>query len=133
MGVDVYKVYAKISEFGYITSVNSSAFLSDVSGWTEIDNGTGDKYHHAQGNYFPKPIMTEGGAYQYKLVNGKPVECTESEIQEQEEANKPLQEPSLDDRVTGLEETATTQEESIRNLQLASVETYELLLTIMGV
>lgn len=133
MEVDVYKVYAKISEFGYITSVNSSAFLSDTTGWTEIGQGTGDKYHHAQGNYLPGPLMTMGGAYRYKLVNGKPVECTSEEIQEQEEANKPLQTPSLDDRVTGLEEAATEQETSIRDLQLASVETYELLLTIMEV
>ena len=130
---DEYIVYVKLDESGHITVLHSSAFLSDLTGWTEIDCGTGDKYHHAQGNYFPLPIMTAGGAYRYKLVNGKPVECTSEEIQEQEEANKPLQTPSLDDRVTGLEEAATEQETSIRDLQLASVETYELLLTIMEV
>lgn len=128
-----YIVYAKVNESGYIADINSSAFLSDLSGWTEIDCGSGDKYHHAQGNYLPGPLMTEGGAYRYKLVNSKVIECTPEEIQEQEEANKPLQEPSIDDRVKGLEEAATEQEESIRNLQLASVETYELLLTIMEV
>lgn len=128
-----YIVYVKINSVGYITAVNSSAFLTDTSGWTEIDRGSGDKYHHAQGNYFPLPLMTEDGAYRYKLVDGKPVECSPEEIQAQEEANKPLQEPSIDDRVKGLEEAATTQEESIRNLQLASVETYELLLSIMEV
>ena len=126
-------VCVKTSETGYITEVNSSAFLQDLSDWTEIDSGNGDKYHHAQGNYFPQPIRTMGGAYRYKLVDGKPVECTSEEIREQEEANKPLQEPGIDDRVKGLEEAATTQEESIRNLQLASVETYELLLQMMGV
>lgn len=129
-----YQVFVKTNNIGgYITAINSSAFLSDLTDWTEIDCGTGDKYHHAQGNYLPGPLMTMGGAYRYKLVNGKPVECTSEEIQEQEEANKPLQTPSLDDRVTGLEEAATEQETSIRDLQLASVETYELLLTIMGV
>lgn len=128
-----YIVYVTVNDAGYITAVNSSDFISDTTGWTEIDRGTGDKYHHAQGNYLPGPLMTMGGAYRYKLVNGKPVECTSEEIQEQEEANKPLQEPSVDDRVKGLEEAATEQETSIRDLQLASVETYELLLTIMGV
>lgn len=128
-----YIVYVKTNEVGYITAINSSAFLADPSGWTQIDSGAGDQYHHAQGNYFALPIMTHGGAYRYKLINGKPVECTSEEIQEQEEANKPLQTPSLDDRVTGLEEAATEQETSIRDLQLASVETYELLLTIMEV
>lgn len=131
--MEEYVVYVRANEPGYITAINSSAFLNDLTGWTKIDQGYGDKYHHAQGNYLPGPLMTDGGAYRYKLVNGKPVECTSEEIQEQEEANKPLQTPSLDDRVTGLEEAATEQETSIRDLQLASVETYELLLTIMGV
>ena len=103
MEVDVYKVYAKISEFGYITSVNSSAFLSDATGWTEIGQGTGDKYHHAQGNYLPGPLMTMGGAYRYKLVNGKPVECTLEEIQEQEKANQPEPGLSQEDRIKALE------------------------------
>lgn len=128
-----YIVYAKVNDSGYITAVNSSAFLSDISGWTEIDRGTSDKYHHAQGNYFPLPLVTDGGAYRYKLSDGKPMECTESEIREQEEANKPLQEPSIDDRVKGLEEAATEQETSIRNLQVATIETYEMLLKLMGV
>lgn len=78
-----YIVYAKVNESGYIADINSSAFLSDLSGWTEIDCGSGDKYHHAQGNYLPGPLMTEGGAYRYKLAGGKPVECTPEEIQGQ--------------------------------------------------
>lgn len=85
-----YIVYVKPNTNGYITAVNSSAFLTDLTDWEEIDRGYGDKYHHAQGNYFEKPIMTMGGAYQYKKVNGKPVECTEEEIREQEEARKPV-------------------------------------------
>lgn len=78
-----YIVYVKINPAGYITAVNSSAFLTDLTGWTEIDCGSGDKYHHAQGNYFPLPLMTEDGAYRYKLAGGKPVECTPEEIQGQ--------------------------------------------------
>ena len=78
-----YIVYVKINSVGYITAVNSSAFLTDTSGCTEIDRGSGDKYHHAQGNYFPLPLMTEDGAYRYKLADGKPVECTPEEIQGQ--------------------------------------------------
>lgn len=84
-----YKVYVKPNESGHITDVNSSAFLSDVTGWVAIDSGYGDKYHHAQGNYFPQSIMTMGGAYRYKLVDGAPMECTAEEIAEQETANKP--------------------------------------------
>ena len=83
-----YIVYAKINSSGYITAVNSSAFLLDTDGWTEIDSGYGDRYHHAQGNYLPKPIITDSGAYRYKLVGRRVTECSESEILEQEAAAK---------------------------------------------
>lgn len=81
-----YIVYVRPNESGYITDVNSSAFLTDSTGWVEIDRGYGDRYHHAQGNYFQQPIYTMGGAYRYKLVNGIPVECTAEEIVKQEKA-----------------------------------------------
>lgn len=79
-------VYVRPNENGYITAVNSSAFLTDTSGWVEIDSGYGDKYHHAQSNYFHQPIWTDGGVYRYKLADGVCVECTPEEIREQEEA-----------------------------------------------
>ena len=100
--MEKYTVYVKVNESGYITAVNSSAFLNDFTGWTEIDQGQGDKYHHAQGNYLPGPLMTDGGAYRYKLVNGKPVECTSEEIQEQETANQPEPTPSIPEEVEAL-------------------------------
>ena len=89
-----YIVYVKPNENDYITAVNSSAFLTDTTGWVQIDSGNGDKYHHAQGNYFPQPIRTMGGAYRYKLVDGKPVECTAEEIAEQEAALQPEPTPA---------------------------------------
>ena len=85
----MYKVYVKPDDSGYITAVNSSEFLTDTAGWVEIDRGYGDRYHHAQGNYFPLPIITDGGAYRYQLVNGKPAECTPEEIAQQEAALDP--------------------------------------------
>lgn len=88
-----YTVYAKTNHNGYITAVNSSAFLPATTGWTQIDQGYGDKYHHAQGNYFPLPIITEGGAYRYKLVDGKPAECTAEDIAQQEAMIQPPPKP----------------------------------------
>lgn len=95
----MYKVYVKTNYDGYIVSINSDGFLTNLDGWTEIDSGTGDKYHHAQGNYFPKPIMTEGGAYQYKMVSGKPLECSVEEIAEQEKALLTVETPSQLDMI----------------------------------
>ena len=75
-----YIVYVKIDENNRIIDINSSAFVSDVLAWTEIDSGEGDRFHHAQGNYFPKPLTTPEGYYRYKYDNGNVVERSEDEI-----------------------------------------------------
>lgn len=103
-----YIVYIKVNSSGLIIDCNSSAFLTDLTGWIEIDEGSGDKYHHAQGNYFNSPLYTDGGAYRYKLMNGKPVECTAEEIAEQEEANKPEPTPTPEERIAQLEDENRT-------------------------
>lgn len=97
-------VYVRVNEKGYIISINSSGFLTDVSGWIKIDEGVGDKYRHAQGNYFSHPILTDGGGYRYKLVDGAPQECTQEEIQEQEDANRLEPTLSQEERIQILEE-----------------------------
>lgn len=89
METEIYSVYVQTDGAARIVSINSSEFLDDTTGWVQIDEGTGDKYHHAQGNYFPLPIVTEGGAYRYKLADGVAVECTAEEIAEQEAALQP--------------------------------------------
>lgn len=76
----MYKVYVKTDDTGRIVLVNSDAFLPDTKDWTQIDEGDGDSFHHAQGNYLPKPLMTMQSIYQYKLVGGKVVERTAAEI-----------------------------------------------------
>ena len=78
---DTYKVYVKTDENGVITAVNSSAFLTDTTGWTEIDEGTGDRFHHAQSNYLPEGLMDERGVYNYKLADGAPVLRTDEDKQ----------------------------------------------------
>ena len=47
-----YKVYVSLQD-GYITSINSEIFLSqeEIQTMTEIDQGQGDKYAHAQRQY----------------------------------------------------------------------------------
>lgn len=64
------RVFMKTDSKNRITDINSEIFISDLSGWVEIDSGDGDKFAHAQGNYFPKPIMDENDIYRYKFENG---------------------------------------------------------------
>lgn len=112
MEMKPYIVYINTGDANRITAVNSSAFLTDTTGWVQIDSGNGDKYHHAQGNYFPLPIITDGGAYRYKLVDGKPLECTAEEIAAQEAAlvpSDPEPEPDIYD------ELATAYNEGVQS------------------
>lgn len=71
--MDQYQVYTTIDNENRIVSVDSSAFISDTTGWLQIDEGTGDRYHHAQNNYFPKPKYDERGIPRYAYVqDGSP-------------------------------------------------------------
>lgn len=74
-----YTVYIRTDEAGRIVEINSSAFLADTAGWTAIDEGYSDKYHHAQGNYFPLPLYGPDGCANYKLADGTPALRTEAE------------------------------------------------------
>lgn len=113
---EIYKVYIKTDEKNRIIAINSSAFLDDTLGWIKIDEGIGDKYHHAQGNYFDKSIYTTDGVPRYKLVDGKAVERSDEEI----EADKP--EP------TKPQPTVEELQEQLLQTQLALTEIYEMML-----
>ena len=99
--MDEYIVYVRTDDRGCITAVNSSAFLEDTQGWTDIDAGYSDRYHHAQGNYFPKPIMDDRGVWRYKMAGSLPVERTAEEM---DADYIEVQEPTAEERLTALEE-----------------------------
>ena len=103
MRFEPYIVYIKKDDENRITDINSSGFLRDTHDWIEIDRGYGDKYYHAQGNYFKKPIMDERGIYRYKLADGEPVERTEEEMDADFSA-RPVPPPSDKERIAQLEE-----------------------------
>lgn len=77
------KVYVKVydqariirCEGGYTTP-------ADLTGWTLIDEGYGDRYNLCQSNYFPGGLYTEDGIPRYKMVDGKPIERTVEEIED---------------------------------------------------
>lgn len=97
------KVYAKADEDGRVIAINSDAFLTDTTGWVEIDRGTGDKYHHAQGNYLTGPLMDWRGVYRYKMSDGAVVERTQAEMDA--DYTPPEQRPTTEQRVYALETT----------------------------
>lgn len=82
----IYNVFAKLNENNIITAINSSAFLHDTAGWTEIDKGTSDKYHHAQGHYLPKGLVDINGSYNYRYVDSELIERAEEEKKAEREA-----------------------------------------------
>ena len=75
-----YGVYVKIDKAGRIVSINSDAFLTDLNGWMKIDEGYGDRYHHAQGNYLDGPLYDDRGICRYKLADGAVVPRTQAEM-----------------------------------------------------
>lgn len=120
---DPYVVYVKTNSNSYITDVDSSAFLKNATGWEEIDRGYDDRFKYAQSYYFREPIRTDGGAYRYKKMNGKAVECTPEEIREQEEALKPVDpSPTLEARVDTLETDSTEMREALEMLLSGVIE-----------
>ena len=53
---------------------------ADLTGWTKIDEGYGDRFSLAQSHYCAKPLY-DGAIPRYKLVDGKVVERTTEEIE----------------------------------------------------
>lgn len=62
-------VYIRLNDKNEVVEVNSEIFISDLTGWIKIDEGYGDKYSHAQSNFFQKHIFTDLGDYTYEYVD----------------------------------------------------------------
>lgn len=133
MEMQPYIVYIKIDDQNRIRAVNSSAFLTNADGWVEVDRGFGDKYHHAQGNYFPLPIYDERGIMRYMTApiadypdreayhvyerNGEQwgiYERTQAEMDADWE--EPVPTPNNDQRIADLEAAMAAIEEGIASV-----------------
>lgn len=53
---------------------------ADVSDWTQIDEGTGDRYNLCQTHYFDGGVLTDDGIPRYRMADGRPVPRTAGEI-----------------------------------------------------
>lgn len=76
------KVYVKTDSNSVVIKINSDIFLESVEGYTLIDEGNGDRFVHAQGNYLEHGLVDEQGRYNHKLHNGNIVALTEAEKEE---------------------------------------------------
>lgn len=97
----MYSVYVTVRDDGAIIAINSDGFIADVTGWTKIDEGSGDRFHHAQGNYLAGPAFDERGIPRYKLVDGEVVERTQEEM-DAEVAVLPPAPATVDERLDEL-------------------------------
>lgn len=77
----ISRVYVKIDDKGRIIRIEGGYTTpADLTGWVQIDEGTGDRYNLCQTHYFDGGIYTIDGIPRYKLEEGRPVERTEEEI-----------------------------------------------------
>ena len=71
-----YTVYIKTTPDGRVMEISSSAFLEDLTGWTELACGDGDNYHHPQDYFLPAGLIDENGIANYKYSGGEIVPRT---------------------------------------------------------
>ena len=104
-----YKVYIKTDESARISEIHSSAFLVNVDSYTQIDEGAGDRFRHAQGNYLAKPLFDADGTHNYLYESGTVREATAAE-KALERAAFPAPPPTLEQRLAAYESRITAEE-----------------------
>lgn len=110
-------VYIKTDTTGRIIGVNSDAFLSSLDGWQKVDEGRGDKFHHAQGNYLEMPLTDENGVFRYELKNGKIKERKRKDMEADAQAR--TVQPTDRERIDELENTVKELVQTINAIRKA--------------
>ncbi len=76
------RVYVQTDEQGRITRCDGGYTTpEDLTGWIQIDEGTGDKYNLCQTHYFNDGLRTFDSIPRYKLAEEKPALRTDEEIE----------------------------------------------------
>lgn len=102
------KVYIQIDTEGRILRCEGGYKTpSDLTGWIEIDEGTGDKYNLCQSHYFEGGLYTMDGIPRYRWDGSAAVLRTDKEM-EADRAAIPEPKPSktVEARLTALEAEA---------------------------
>ena len=82
MEENMSKVYVLTDETSRILRCDGGYTTpADLTGWVQIDEGTGDRYNLCQSHYFEGGLYTSDGIPRYKLQDGQPVERSEEEIE----------------------------------------------------
>lgn len=99
---------------------------ADLTGWIEIDEGTGDKYNLCQSHYFDGGLYTMDGIPRYRWDGAAAILRTDEEL-EADRATIPEPKPSktVEDRLTALEADAeqAAQDRAALALLLTGEET----------
>ena len=102
------KVYIQIDNQGRILRCDGGYTTpADLTGWIEIDEGTGDKYNLCQSHYFDGGLYTMDGVPRYRWDGSAAVLRTEEEMEADRAAileSKPSK--TVEDRLTAPEAEA---------------------------
>ena len=101
------KVYIQTDNDGRILRCDGGYTTpADLTGWIEIDDGTGDKYNLCQSHYFDGGLYTMDGIPRYRWDGTQAVECTEEELEAERAAQPKPQPTTIEARVAALEADA---------------------------
>ena len=76
------KVYIQTDEHGRIIRCDGGYTTpADLTDWTELDEGTGDRYNLCQSHYFPGGLYTMDGIPRYRWDGTQAVERTNEELE----------------------------------------------------
>ena len=106
------KVYIQTDDAGRILRCEGGYTTpADLTDWTEIDEGTGDKYNLCQSHYFEGGLYTMDYIPLYRWDGTQAVERTEEELEE-DRAARPAPPPSTSERISILEEQLAQSDET---------------------
>ena len=102
------KVYIKAGDQGRILRCDGGyPTPADLTDWTEIDEGTGDRYNLCQSHYFDGGLYTMDGIPRYRWDGSKATLRTEEELEADRAAlPNPGHAATVEARLTALEAEA---------------------------
>lgn len=101
------KVYIQTDDSGRILRCEGGYTTpADLTGWLEIDEGTGDRYNLCQSHYFDGGLYTMGSIPRYHWDGTQAVERTEEELEADRTALPEPEPTTIEARVAALEADA---------------------------